>query len=204
VCAAVLPRSAAQRRADAFTAIFQTAARVGIGGEPLDVVVNLLMDVDQFEQHLAEAVADTPVVVDPATVRSRRCETADGLPVDPRQVVALAFVGQVRRIVVDGAGVVINAGRRRRLYTGPIRDALIALEPRCSWLGCMIRAAISEIDHIRSYADGGGTDAGNAAITCEHHNLFKYRRNYATERAGDGTWTLTRPDGTNVGPPDAA
>ncbi len=39
------------------------------------------------------------VNIDPATVFDRRCETVDGVPVDPRQAVALVIVGQVRRIV---------------------------------------------------------------------------------------------------------
>jgi hypothetical protein len=95
----LMPRTTSQRRADAFMAIFEAAATAGIDGTPVDVVLNLLMDEDQFEQYAREQIDDTPVSIDPAGVRDRRCETVDGVPIDPRQAVALAFIGQVRRIV---------------------------------------------------------------------------------------------------------
>jgi len=185
-------------------AIFDAAASAGIDGVPLEVVLNLVMDHNQFEQYLREQIDDTPVSIDPASVRERRCETVDGVPVDPRHAVALAFVGQVRRIVVDGAGVVVNAGRLRRLYNGALRDVLQAIDPRCIWLGCTIRAAISQIDHLHSHVAGGATDAANAAVMCQHHNLFKYRNGYHARRDHTGHWHITRPDGTTLQRPDAA
>jgi hypothetical protein len=164
----LMPRTAAQRRADALMAIFEAAATAGIDGVPLEIVLNLVIDYDQFEQYLREQLDDTPVVIDPATVRQRRCETVDGVPIDPRQAVALAFLGQVRRIVVDGAGVVVNAGRLRRLFTGPLRDIVQIIDPRCIWLGCMLRAAISQIDHLTSHAAGGATDAARRSKAQDH------------------------------------
>jgi hypothetical protein len=200
----LMPRTSAQRRADALMAIFEAAASAGIDGVPLEIVLNLVMDHDQFEQYLRQQLDDTPVVIDPASVRNRRCETVDGIPIDPRQAVALAFLGQVRRIVVDGAGVVVNAGRLRRLFTGPLRDIVQVIDPRCIWLGCMIRAAISQIDHLQGHAAGGATDAANAAVMCQHHNLFKYRNGYHARRDHHGAWHITRPDGTPLQPPHAA
>ena len=200
----LMPRTAAQRRADALVAIFEAAATAGLDGAPLDIVLNLVMDHEQFEQYARNEIDETPVSIDPAGVRERRCETVDGVPVDPRQAVALAFLGHVRRIVVDGAGVIINAGRLRRLYTGPVRQVLQVLEPRCMWLGCMIRAAISQIDHLHNYSDGGTTDAATAGVMCMHHNIFKYQHRYHARRDAQGHWSITRPDGTRLQPPDAA
>ena len=185
-------------------AIFEAAAAAGIDGVPLEIVLNLVMDHDQFEQYTREQIDATPVAIDPASVRERRCETVDGVPVDPRQSVALAFLGYVRRIVVDGAGVVVNAGRLRRLFNGSAREILQVLEPRCIWLGCTIRAAISQIDHLHSHAAGGLTDAANAGVMCKHHNLFKYRNGYNARRDDAGLWHITRPDGTRLRPPNAA
>src|SRR5262245_61319767 len=203
-CRDLMPRTAAQRRADAMLAVFEAAASAGIDGVPIDVVINLVMDIDQYERYLTEQIAETPAVIDPAGVRERRCETVDGVPVDPRQAVALSLLGQVRRIVVNADGVVVDAGRLRRLFTGPVRAVLQAIDPRCMWLGCTIRAAISEIDHLHNHTDGGLTNAANAGIGCKHHNLFKYRHRYAARRAGNGVWHITRPDGTTLKPPDAA
>jgi hypothetical protein len=203
-CAALLPRTAQQRRADAMVAVFRAAATAGIDGREIEIVLNLLMDEDQYEQHLANGVDGTPVDIDPSTVRSRRSETTSGIPVDPRMIVALSLIAQVRRIVVNSAGIVVNAGMKRRLFDGALADVLKAIEPRCSWLGCMIRAAIAQIDHLTDYTAGGPTDAANAAVMCKTHNRFKYRSRYQPRRQPDGTWHIHRPDGTVITNPDAA
>ncbi len=203
-CAALLPRTAQQRRADALVAVFRAAAAAGIDGQEIQIVINLLMDQDQYEQRLSNAIDDTPVDIDPATVRSRRSETTSGIPVDPRTIVALSVLAHVRRIVVDSAGIVVDAGMKRRLFDGALAEVLKAIQPRCTWLGCMIRAAIAQLDHITDFTAGGPTAADNAAILCEHHNRFKYRARYQPQRQPDGTWHIHRPDGTTITPPDAA
>jgi hypothetical protein len=200
----MLDRTAAQRRADALSKIFETAASAGIDGTPVEVCVNLVMTHDQFQQSLREQLDGTPVTIDPATVLEQRCETGDGIPVDPHQAVALALLGQIRRIVLDSHGIVINAGRRQRLFSPAVREILKVLEPRCMWLGCMIRAAIAELDHFHGHAHGGLTDAANGRIACKHHNLFKHRNGYQPQRDHAGVWHLHRRDGTPMQPPDAA
>lgn len=209
-----LPRTAAQRRADAFVAMVLAAAEAGVGnGRSIDTTVNLICDLDQLEQRLAaEAAADCddasnpapPVELDPATVRDRRCETTDGVPVDPRQMVAAALLGRLRVIVVDGAGVIVAAGRKRKLFTGALREAIMAIDPVCGWLGCNLRAQIAEIDHLQPRSRGGPTDAANGKVMCDRHNIFKHTANYHVERMPDGTVLITRPDGTLLQPPDAA
>lgn len=202
-CPVLMRRTARQRRADALVAIFGAAAIAGIDGQPIPVNLNLIMDEDQYEQQLANALDGTPTDVDPSTVRIRRCETVQGVTVDPRTVVALSVLAHVRRIVVNSAGVVVNAGQRRRLFDRTLADILKAVEPRCTWLGCMIRAAVAQIDHLQSFTAGGPTSTANAAVMCEHHNLFKYRTGYQPRRRPDGTWQITRPDGTVMTLPDA-
>jgi hypothetical protein len=200
----LMPRTAAQRRADALVAIFEAAATAGIAGKSIQVVLNLIMDVDSFEQYTREQIEETPVAIDPASVRERRCETTDGIPVDPRHAVALAFLGKIRRIVLDEHGVIIAAGRARRLFDGALREAIQAIDPRCNWLGCALRAAISEIDHLQAHTDGGLTDAANGKVMCHRHNVHKHANGNIPQRLPDGRWIMLRPDGTKMQPPDAA
>lgn len=203
----LLPRTAAQRRADAFTAMVLAAASVVVDdGRSIDATVNLVCDLDQFEQHVEAAVVDdsSAVEIDPSSVRDRRCETTDGVPVDPQQVVAAALIGRLRVIVTDGAGVIVSAGRKRKLFTGALRESIMAIDPVCGWLGCNLRAQISAIDHLEPRSRGGPTDAANAKIMCDHHNVFKHVNGYAVERRPEGTIRITRPDGTLLGVPDAA
>lgn len=203
--ASLLPRTAAQRRADAFVAMVLAAAEAGAGdGRSIDATVNLVCDLDQFEQRMASELADEPVEIDPATVRDRRCETTDSVAVDPRQVVAAAMVGRIRLIVTDDAGVIVHAGRKRKLFTGALREAIIAIDPVCGWLGCNLRAQIAQIDHLQPRSRGGPTDPANSKVMCERHNIFKHAADYAVARCHDGTIRITRPDGTELRPPDAA
>jgi hypothetical protein len=201
----LLPRTAKQRRADAFVAMVLAAAAAGTGdGRAVDTTVNLICDVEQLEAGIAAETTGTPVQLDPATVRARRCETTDGVPVDLRQMVAAALIGRVRTIMIDGAGVIVAAGRRRKLFTGALRDVIQAIDPVCGWLGCNLRAQIAAIDHLQPRSRGGPTDAANAKVLCDRHNIFKHTADYHIQRLDDGTITITRPDGTHLRPPDAA
>jgi hypothetical protein len=166
--------------------------------------VNLVCDVEQLEAGIAAEATGQPVELDPSTVRDRRCETTDGVPVDLRQMVAAALIGRVRSIVVDGAGVIVAAGRKRKLFTGALRDVIQAIDPVCGWLGCNLRAQIAAIDHLQPRSRGGPTDAANAKVLCDRHNIFKHTADYRIERLDDGTIAITRPDGTQLRPPDAA
>jgi hypothetical protein len=200
-----MPRTPAQRRADAFVAMVLAAAEAGTGqGRSIDTTVNLVCDLEQFEQRLESEITDEPVDVDPSTVRDRRCETVDGVQVDPRQVVAATVAGRLRLIVTDDAGVIVHAGRKRKLFTGPIREAMMALDPMCAWLGCTLRAQICDIDHLEPRSRGGPTDPSNSGIMCHHHNVYKHVHGFGAARRPDGTVEITRPDGTPLRPPDAA
>ena len=205
--ASLLPRTAPQRRADAFVAMILAAATSGVGDDlQIDTTVNLVCDLDQFERHAVAEITDddTDVAVDPSSVIDRRCETTDGVPVDPRQLVAAAFLGRLRLIVVDGAGVIVHAGRKRRLFNGALREAIQAIDPMCSWLGCNLRAQICDIDHLEPRSRGGPTDPGNGKIMCHKHNVFKHTAGYTATRADTGTIHIARPDGSLLQPPDAA
>lgn len=203
--ASLLPRTAAQRRADAFVAMVLAAAEAGAGdGRSIEVTANLICDLDQFEQYVENEISDTDVEIDPTSVRDRRCETTDGLPVDPRQLVAAAFRGRIRFVIVDGTGVIVHAGRKRKLFDGALREAIQAVDPVCGWLGCNLRAQISAIDHLEPRSRGGPTDAANSKVMCDKHNVFKHTAGYHVQRRADGTLQITRPDGTIVGAPDAA
>lgn len=203
----LMPRTAAQRRADAFCAMVLAAAATGTGdGRSIDATVNLVCDLDQFEQRVESDLTevDEPPNIDPSTVRDRRCETTDGVPVDPRQLVAAAMLGRIRAIVVDGPGVIVAAGRKRKLFTGALRESIMAIDPVCGWLGCNLRAQIAAIDHLVPRSRGGPTDASNSKILCDKHNIFKHTAGYDIERRPDGTILIRRPDGSQLRPPDAA
>ncbi|MCE9622511.1 MAG: 13E12 repeat family protein, partial [Actinomycetia bacterium] len=121
----LMERTDAQRRFDALKAIFGAAAVSGQSptGEP---VVNLIVGYELFEHHLRRALGEHPAPLDPNNP-AHRCETADGVVIDPYDMLVAAALGQVRRIVLDTAGVIVDVGRKQRLFTGALRDAVMLL-----------------------------------------------------------------------------
>jgi hypothetical protein len=100
--------------------------------------------------------------------------------------------------VVDSAGVVVEVGRRQRLFTGSLRDAVMLASPRCVWPGCHRPTSQCQADHMTPHLDDGPTNTRNGAPLCGHHNRWK-TRGYTTHRDSDGHWHHHRPDGTEIG-----
>ena len=199
-----LARTDAQRRFDALHAVFLAAVSTAPGAQAPEPVVNIVMDREWFEAELRRRLrGGGSAVMDPATVNHRRCETTTGVRMDPTDVVEAAIVGHVRRVVIDSAGVVVEMGRKRRLFTGAAREAVLLADSRCIWGACGVAAEHCQIDHSLEWARDGTTDPRNGGPGCGRHNRFK-NRGYTVHRQPDGTWLILRPDGTPITHPRAA
>jgi hypothetical protein len=225
----MVARSVVQRRADALHAIF-LAAIGDTDGRTAGPVVNLVCDLQTFEEHLARlvggtvpdttstdsraAAGDTTAAGDDTAADDsgsdsgvamgagfglRRCETIDGVPVDPGDVIAAALIGHVRRVVVNTAGVVVNCGRKTRLFTGVAREMAWLLGTTCCWPGCGHRVDV-QIDHSDEHSRDGPTDQANADPLHGRHNRFKTSHGYRIRRDERGFIHVYRPDGTEITP----
>lgn len=128
-CEALMPRTDAQRRADAMTRVFAAAASTAPGSRLAEPVVAVHVDWHTFSDVMTELELFPDRAVDPfeprsALVTDRRCETGSGHPVDPVTAVQLAIEHHVRIVVHDDEGIPIRWGRTRRL--SPVRPV-----PRC-------------------------------------------------------------------------
>jgi hypothetical protein len=203
-CPGRLERSEAQRRADAVAAIFEAAATASPVGQRPEPVVNIVIDQAVYDAQLAtmtgEGRPDDTDGVDPADVTHNRCRTTTGMPIDPADAVAASLVGWVRRVVLDGDGVIIDLGRRARVFTGSARhaarlQAALDSDGRCIWAGCTNRRC--HIDHSIDWSARGPTDQHNAGPLCPPHNRWK-NRGYRVWRDPNGVWHTYRPDGTEI------
>jgi hypothetical protein len=203
-----LERTGPQREFDALHAIFLAAARRPANDAESAVsvpTVNIVIDEDTFNEHVAHAAGGptpAPASTDGDGDVERRSETDRGIPVDPRSAVVAALLGRVRRVVYDSAGVVIDLGRAQRLFRGSTREAVWLQGRQCLWPGCGVTA--HQQDHTDEWvADQGATSTRNGGPACQRHNLWK-QLGYRTWRDSDGTWHVTRPDGTSLDEPRAA
>ncbi|GIF20396.1 hypothetical protein Ate02nite_31260 [Paractinoplanes tereljensis] len=94
----------------------------------------------------------------------------DGTPVSASDARLMACDALVIPAVLGTDGQVLDVGRARRLFTGPIRRALILRDGGCSFPGCDRPPAWSEGHHIVPWADGGVTALSNACLLCRHHH----------------------------------
>jgi hypothetical protein len=203
--ASLLPRSAAQRRFDALQKIFETAAAMPAGSTMPGLVLDVVVSQERFEYELAkygliDAMNGQYTGITDDLLR-QYCETDNGIAVIGHDIIRAAFTGHVRRFVIDGQGVVVDVGRKRRLFTGASREALKVMIDSCEHIGCDIRPTSCQIDHISEWVrDGGATDLANGAVKCGGQNRNKHRLGITEARDANGTLVQYRPDGTPILP----
>lgn len=179
-----------QRRADALLAMARTAAsRSGAGGS--NVTVNMLIDQNTFEA----TVKGDPI--DPGRWRDVICRTDTGRRLHPDDVVNAALWANIRRVVYDTAAVIIDLGRRSRLFTGAAREAVMLLADKCVWIGCDQPVAWCQADHSQSWAAHGATVPRNGQPLCGRHNRHK-EHGYHVHRDNNGNWHTTHPNGHEI------
>ena len=204
-----LARTARQRRYDALLSIVlrgaPAASSPSVAGcsEPL---VNIVTNVETLnavvQSHfgsLGPPMANPPMTHPPATSeRMWLCQTVSGVPLAPADLLVAVLLGQIRRVVVDSVGRVIDLGRRSRLFTGGAREAVLLGGGRCCWPGC--DRVGDQIDHVAPWARAGGfTVPKNGAPMCGAHNRYKHSAQTTVVREVDG-WRHHRSDGSEIAP----
>ena len=108
-------------------------------------------------------------------------------PISAGQARRLACTAGIIPVVLDGAGVVLDAGRTRRLFTPAQRKILAVTQPTCRADGCDIPAAWCEAHHAgRPWAAGGRTDLADGLLLCPFHHHRAHDARYDTRRLPDG------------------
>ncbi|MEU1358967.1 DUF222 domain-containing protein [Micromonospora zamorensis] len=163
-------RSPGQRRADALGEVCRLALRTGQlpdnGGDRPQLVVTVSLD---------ELVNG---------VRAGTLET--GTPLTPGAIRRLACDAGVLPAVLGGDSQVLDVGRQRRLFNGPLRRALVLRDGGCAFPGCDRPSRWCDGHHVRHWADGGATALGNAVLLCGYHHRLIHRGDWMVRIAPDG------------------
>lgn len=206
-----LPRSARQRRFAAQYAIHMAYVTVPVDGQRPEPIVNIVYTAGRATQTLTDHglaaddeildAAEQGLVAEPADdFLARRCETSTGVTIDEHDAALAMIRGQIRRLVIDSAGVTIDLGPRRRLFTGAAREAARLIALTCSHPGCSIPAEFCDVDHLHRHRHGGPTDQRNGTPACGSHNRFKETARLRSRRAATGRIYLIRPDDSVILP----
>ena len=208
-CVDKLARTDAQRRFDALAAIFARAGATPPGGTGPSIVTNVVIDWASYQRELVRLAGAQPADPDPTNDDNFRCSSIDGPPLGPTETVAASLLGHVRRVVIGADSVVIDLGRRSRLFRGSAALAARLASTTCYWPGCHVPATHCQIDHLTPYnhqrgspngktsSGGGETNPANGGPACARHNRAK-QHGYTAWRDPTGTWHTTRPDGTHI------
>ncbi|SDT36908.1 protein of unknown function [Microlunatus soli] len=146
----------AQRRADALTAMIDDLARRQLapsvhGDRPRVVIV-----IDY--EHLLAGLRSGGVILGSE-------ET-----VTPGEARRLACGADLLPAVFGGPSTVLDLGRRVRLFTGALRQALTLRDGGCVFPGCDVPPIRCEGHHLTPWWDGGETNLSNGVLLCAHHH----------------------------------
>ncbi len=155
---------------------------------------------DPSEDFIDEPADDLARDLDQPLDYAPRCETESGQPIHPHDVLRAALTGHIRRVIIDSQSVVIDMGRRQRLFTGSARIAAKLLATQCCHPGCEMPVDWCDIDHNTPWAKGGRTDQHNANPPCHPHNLTKEQLGLQYLRDKHGHSRTKRADGTIILP----
>jgi hypothetical protein len=125
-------------------------------------------------------------------------------PLRPTAAARLACDAAIRRLVVDGAGRLVDLGRSARFPTPTQRRLLWLRDGGCTFPGCGRPPAWTEAHHIVWWESGGGTDLENLTLMCSHCHHLVHEGGWSLQRRSDGELEFRRPDGSILHPPRAA
>ena len=202
----LMPRTAAQRRYDAFQNLLAHVQVPGSDGEPTreETLVSIVADVDTYVAALDRVFgekSDRPFPV-PFGPKRGRCESIDADAVSPRDMVLASLAGMVRVVLTGTGGKVIAMTSKQRFFRGSLRDALLLQATRCTHPGCLVAASRCAVDHETPSSHQGRTSVDNGGGACDHHNNWRYTARARIRRHPDGRTTTHRADGTDIAPSD--
>jgi Domain of unknown function (DUF222)/HNH endonuclease len=163
-------RSPGQRRADALVEVCRLVLACDQlpdnGGSRPQLAVTVNFDV--LRRQLGVASLDTGEQLSPATARRLACDA---------MIIPAVFAT---------TGEVLDLGRRRRLFTGAIRQALVLRDRGCAFPHCDRPPRWTDGHHIVSWVDGGATDLSNGVLLCEHHHRLIHHSPWQVRIRADG------------------
>ena len=171
-------RSPGQRRVDALEEVCRLALSTqrlpDNGGDRPQIVVTI--DYDLLLNELGAGTLD------------------DGHRVTPEAARRMACDARITPAVLNTTGVPLDVGRTHRLFSGPLRRALVLRDRGCAWPGCDRPARWTHGHHIIGWHAGGDTALHNAVLLCGHHHREIHRPNsWTVYIAPDGLPTFIPP-----------
>lgn len=164
------PRTAGQRRADALTELCRRSLDGGTlptaNGEKPHLLVSVSYEALCGELDAEAARLDRVGPIAAAEARMLACDCG------------------VIPAVLDGAGEVLDIGRKTRIWPIAIRRAIELRDQTCRHVDCDAPARYCDIHHSRHWVDGGATSYDNGILTCRHHHTLVHKYGIIIRQGG--------------------
>jgi hypothetical protein len=157
-------RTPAQRRADAL---------VELARQQLDR--GDLPEVGGQRPHLAVTVEMATLAKQPGSPAAE-LEWAQPIPAETAR--RLACDASITPIVRGPESHQVNAGPTTRVVPGALRKALVVRDRGCRFPGCDRPPDWTDAHHLKHWADGGETSAGNLVLLCRRHHRYVHEEGW--------------------------
>lgn len=108
----------------------------------------------------------------------------------------LAADGKWRKFITDPlSGNLLDMGRTHYVPSQFLVDFLTARDRICRFPGCSQPARLGDIDHAKSWEEGGETNPQNLGFLCRRHHRLKTHGNWKLSSHEDGSCTWVSPLG---------
>jgi hypothetical protein len=160
------------------------------------------------ESFLAHDVLESPgtdrqqIVVHVAAETLRKgsagcCQIEDGPSIPAETARRFSCDASVVTLVEDEDGEPLNADRKTRSISAPLRRLLTARDKGCRFPGCC-NARYVDMHHIKHWANGGETKPSNLVSLCRFHHRAVHEGGFNVVVLDDGALRFVRPDGEAV------
>ena len=143
------------------------------------------------------AATTMSVVIDYGTLlddlgRAGVAVTSTGDRISADEARRMACQAGIIPFVMSGRSVILDQGRRKRLFDHHQRAALNLRFQECTEVDCSIPAAWTEAHHKLPWARGGRTDLDDGTLLCPFHHHRAHDPGWITRHHPNGSTTFTR------------
>jgi hypothetical protein len=97
-------------------------------------------------------------------------------------------------VVQDDKGNVLNAGRKNRVVSPPMKRALVGRDKCCRFPGCSHDKWL-DAHHVVHWADGGETSMQNTVLLCSAHHRLLHEGGFTIQQNFAGDWYFRNGNG---------
>lgn len=115
------------------------------------------------------------VIVSESTLRAQPGASAGHLSwggvISAQTARRLACDSTFTPILTSASGRILDVGRRTRVVSAALWEALVVRDGGCAFPGCDAPPSRCQAHHVRHWVDGGRTALTNLVLLCDHHHL---------------------------------